>query len=446
MSPRLYWNEEIETMPAEALRRLEDGLLPGQLEYVRQASPFYRRKFEAAGADVGAVRAREDLAALPFTEKAELSNLQRDGSLIGDNQCAPLEAIVRVQATGGTTGLPLRLAFTRRDIADYCEMGARALWANGCRPGDIVLECMNYSLYAGGVSDHMCFETVGAATIPYGVGNSQRLLELMAGIRDDLCIWATPSYAIRLANLAAENGVDPKSLGVRRGYFSGEAGLQIPGYRERIESAWGMRARDMYGTGELGLHSGECDHAAGLHYGGAGIVLVELIHPETGQPLAWEEGATGEFVYTSLRREANPLVRMRSRDFVQVWRGACACGRTGFRFQVLGRTDDMFIVKGVNVFPLGVQAVLAALRPRLTGEFQIVLDAPPPIDYAPRLRVEVSPEAPAAGHAALAAEVAEHVRQRSGFTPEVELVPQGAIASEKKTRRLYRAYQGERPE
>jgi phenylacetate-CoA ligase len=251
---------------------------------------------------------------------------------------------------------------------------------------------------------------------------------------------------VRLANLASENGVDPKALGVRKGYFSGEAGLQIPGYRERIESAWGMRARDMYGTGELGLHSGECEQAAGLHYGGAGIVLAELIDPDTGEPRTWADGATGELVYTSLRREANPLVRMRSHDFAQVFVEPCACGRTGFRFQVLGRTDDMFIVKGVNVFPLGVQAVLAALRPRLTGEFQIVLDAPPPIDYPPRLRVEVSPEVPAAQDAGLRAEVTEVVRERSGFTPDVELVPQGAIASEKKTRRLYRAYLGERPE
>jgi phenylacetate-CoA ligase len=201
----------------------------------------------------------------------------------------------------------------------------------------------------------------------------------------------------------------------------------------------------MYGTGELGLHSGECDYMTGLHYGGAGLTLVELLDPQGERALAFEDGATGEFVYTSLRREANPLVRMRSHDYVQVFTEPCPCGRTGFRFKVLGRTDDMFIVKGVNVFPLGVQAVLAALRPRLTGEFQIVLETPPPIDYSPLLRVEVGRDVPPEQHAPLRAEVAEFVRQRSGFTPAVELVPQGAIASEKKTKRLYRAYKGERP-
>lgn len=442
---KTYWSEAIETMAPQALHRLEAEMLPAELEYIYRTSPFYARKFDEAGVRPGSVKDHRELARLPFTEKVELADLQRDGSLIGANQCAPLADIVRIQATGGTTGQPLRLAFTRRDIADYCEMGARALWTNGCRPADVVLECMNYSLYAGGVSDHMCFETVGAATLPYGVGNSHRLLDLMASIKGNLSLWATPSYAIRLANLAAEAGMDARTLNVTKGYFSGEAGLQIPGYRERIESAWGMTARDMYGTGELGLHSGECEYLNGLHYGGAGIVLVELVDPDTAQIKSFTHGATGEFVYTSLRREASPLVRMRSHDFAQVFTEPCPCGRTGFRFKVLGRTDDMFIVKGVNVFPLGVQAVLSTLSPRLTGEFQIILNAPPPIDYSPVLRVEVAREVPEEAYVALVAEVRDVVRERSGFTPEVELVAQGEIASEKKTRRLYRAYKGERP-
>src|SRR5204862_437193 len=170
----------------------------------------------------------------------------------------PLERIVRIQATGGTTGQPMRLGLTRRDIADYDAMDATALWTMGCRPGDVVFGCMNYSLYSGGLSDHLTFETLGAATIPFGVGQSERLLAMMAGISDPVGIWATPSYAVRLAEVAAGLGIEPRSVGLRHGYFSGEAGLQVPGYRERIEDTWGMVARDQYGTGELGLHSGEC--------------------------------------------------------------------------------------------------------------------------------------------------------------------------------------------
>ena len=140
----------------------------------------------------------EDLARIPLMEKAEIADSQADGTLLGVNQCAPLDTIVRIQATGGTTGQPMRIGLTRRDIADYGEMGARALWAMGCRPGDIVFECMNYNLYAGGLSDHLTFETLGAATIPFGVGHSERLLTMMAGLTDPVGIWATPSYAVRL--------------------------------------------------------------------------------------------------------------------------------------------------------------------------------------------------------------------------------------------------------
>lgn len=443
---RKYWNEEIETMSPDAVRRLETERLRTQLDYMFQASGFYRRKFEQGGIRPSDIRGPEDLHKIPFTEKTELADSQADGSLIGVNQCAPIEEIVRIQATGGTTRQPLRLAFTRRDNADYCEMGARALWAMGCRPRDIVFECFNYNLYAGGISDHMCFETLGAATVPFGVGNTKRLLEMMDQMKDDVCLYSTPSYAVRLAEVAMEEKMDLKSLGLRKGFFSGEAGLQIPGYRKRIEDMWGLASSDLYGTGELGLHSGECEHRQGFHYGATGIVLTELINPDTAEPIPFTDGATGEFVYTSIRREGSPLMRMRSHDSMQVFTEPCPCGRTGFRFKVLGRTDDMFIVKGVNVFPLGVQAVLSKLQPRLTGEFQIILDRPPPFDYSIPVRAEVANDLPRAQHEAVIADARKAIREGSNFDPAIELVPQGQIASEKKTRRLIRAYNGERAE
>lgn len=443
---RRYWDHEVETLPPAAIEELEAERLRAQMPYLAATSEFYRAKFDEAGLRPEAVRDRGDLARLPFTEKRELAASQADGSLIGVNQCAPLEDIVRIQATGGTTGQPMRVAFTREDVADYCEMGARALWAAGCRPGEIVVECMNYSLYAGGLSDHLCFETLGAATLPYGVGQSRRLLDMMAGIGDPLSIWATPSYAVRLLEVASNAGLSPGRIGLAKGYFSGEAGLQIPGYRERIERAWGLRSADVYGVGELGLHCGECEFRAGFHYGATGFVLTELIDPESAEPVAFEEGARGEFVYTSIRRRAGPVLRLRSHDVMQVFTEPCQCGRTSFRFKVLGRSDDMFIVKGVNVFPLAVQAALSALRPRLTGEFRILLDSPPPIDYAPRVEVEVAHEVAEAALADLIADAQAALRTHCNFTALVEPVPQGTIASEKKTRRLYRTYQGETPQ
>jgi phenylacetate-CoA ligase len=440
---RAFWDEAVETMSPAAVRRLEDERLVDQIAYDYATSPFYRARLDTAGVKPEAIRDREDLARIPFMEKADIADSQADGTLLGVNQCAPLDRIVRIQATGGTTGQPMRIGLTRRDIADYGEMGARALWTMGCRPGDIVFECMNYNLYSGGLSDHLTFETLGAATIPFGVGHSERLLAMMAGLTDPVGIWATPSYAVRLAEVAAGLGIEPRSVGLRRGYFSGEAGLQVPGYRERIEDTWGMVARDQYGTGELGLHSGECDERDGVHFGGTGIAIAELIDPDSGDVLPFVDGQQGEVVYTSIHREACPLLRMRSHDLMQVWTDPCPCGRTSFRFRILGRSDDMFIVKGVNVFPLSIQAVLMGLAPRVTGEFRVVIDRPPPIDYPVPITVEVAREMPAARHAALAREVETRLKAELDFTAAVTPVAPGGIATERKTRRVIRSYRGE---
>jgi phenylacetate-CoA ligase len=440
---RRFWDEALETMTPAAVRGLEDERLAEQIAYDHATSPFYRARLEAAGVAPEDIRSREDLARIPFMEKADIADSQADGTLLGVNQCAPLDRIVRIQATGGTTGQPMRIGLTRRDVADYGEMGARALWTMGCRPGDIVFECMNYNLYSGGLSDHLTFETLGAATIPFGVGHSERLLAMMAGLRDPVGIWATPSYAVRLAEVAAGLGIEPRSVGLRRGYFSGEAGLQVPGYRGRIEETWGMIARDQYGTGELGLHSGECDERDGVHFGGTGIAIAELIDPDSGAVLPFVDGQQGEVVYTSIHREACPLLRMRSHDLMQVWTEPCPCGRTSFRFRILGRSDDMFIVKGVNVFPLSIQAVLMGLAPRVTGEFRVVIDRPPPIDYPVPITVEVARELPAEGRAALAREVETRLKAELNFTAAVTAVAPGGIATERKTRRVIRSYRGE---
>ncbi|MFT5218234.1 MAG: phenylacetate-CoA ligase [Planctomycetota bacterium] len=436
-----YWNEVFETMPAAALERLEAERLQTQMAYIYASSDYFRQFFDRAGITPESIRHRDDLAQLPYMEKSDLAQSQLQGALLGINQCATLDDIIRIQATGGTTGQPMRVGWTRRDVADYCEMGAGALWTSGCRPGDLVFECMNYNLYAGGVSDHMCFEAIGTATIPFGVGNTNRLLEMMAAINEDISIWATPSYAVKLAARAGENGIEPRDLGVVKGFFSGEAGMQIAGYRDKIEDLWGLKSSDLYGTGELGMHSGECEQRNGVHYGGTGFVLTELIDPETTDPIAFDDGAIGEFVYTSIRREACPHLRMRSRDLMQVFTETCACGRSSFRFRVLGRSDDMFIVKGVNVFPLAVQATLTTMRPKLTGEFQIILDRAPPIDYPPRIRVEFARDTPQTAQDLLKADIEAAIANDLNFKTRIELVAEGSLSTEKKARRLIRSYE-----
>lgn len=445
-----YWDERIERLLPSELERLEGPLIAEQIDYVCAKSAYYRAKFKSAGVRPETVTSREALETVPFTEKSEVTAAQRGGDLFGPHQCAPFEHIVRIVATGGSSGQPTRIGWTTKDADLYSEMGARALWTGGCRPGDFVVNCFNYSLYAGGVMDHMAFERLGAGVLPYGVGNSERLLDLLCGLPSDggpssYTLYSTPSYAVRLHGLAQARGIDLKTLGFRKGIFSGEPGLQILGYRARIEEAWGMVATDLYGVAEVGAQSAECEHRCGLHYGAGGMVVAELINPQTGTVTKWESGATGELVFTSLLRRACPLIRLRSHDTVRVYTDPCACGRSSFRFHVLGRSDDMFIVKGVNVFPLSVQEALMPLRPDVTGEFFIVLDRAPPIDYPPRVCVELASGIPRSRFEALKREVIEAVRKRSNFTPEVQFIRAGTISVEHKTRRLYRAYEGIAP-
>ena len=204
-----------------------------------------------------------------------------------------------------------------------------------------------------------------------------------------------------------------------------------------------MVARDQYGTGELGLHSGECEHHLGVHFGATGIAIAELIDPDSGESLPFTDGQEGEVVYTSIRREASPLMRMRSHDLMRVFTEPCPCGRTTFRFRILGRSDDMFIVKGVNVFPLSIQAVLMKLAPRVTGEFRVVIDRPPPIDYPVPLTVEAGREVPVDRHAELAHEIVGRLQTELNFTAAVMLVDPGTISTEGKTRRVVRSFRGE---
>ncbi|MEO7941021.1 MAG: hypothetical protein ABIR55_20555 [Burkholderiaceae bacterium] len=436
-----FWSEELETMPSQELRRLEAPLLARQIEYLYAHSEFYRRQLDEAGVRPGDITCHEALEKVPFTEKKQLAQTQHEGALIGPHQCAKLEDIVRLVGTGGTSGKPMRIGWTRQDVKAYNEMGARALWILGCRPGDLVLNCFNYSIYAGGVMDQMSFEHLGAAVLAYGVGKSRALLDMFADLPGDKCIYSTPSYAVRLASVAAEAGINPLDLKIRKGFFSGEAGLQVPGYRQKIENSWGMTTHDLYGIAELGCQSAECRHRSGMHFCGQGYVIAELIDPNTGAVKKIQDGETGELVYTAIRRQASPLLRLRSHDLVEVQSSLCACGRTGLRFHTRGRSDDMFVVKGVNIFPTSIQQVLHELEPRLTGEFQVMLDFPPPFDYSPRLLVEVSREVPHAQHEALIRETEAVIRVKAGFAAQVELVAQGTIASEHKTRRILRNYE-----
>ena len=442
------WAPEFETLSEQERRAVEAPLIARQIQYVYQHSEFYRTRMTDAGVADDEIADQQSLAALPLLEKSDITDAQREGALFGPHQCADFRDIVRVVATGGSSGQPTRLAWTRSDIELYNEMGARALWTMGCRPSEMVINCFNYSLYAGGVMDHMAFETLGAGVLAYGTSNSKRLMALLqslpqSGDVEQFALYSTPSYALRLHELANEAGIALRDLPLRKGYFSGEPGLQMPGYRRSIEEAWNMQAMDLYGAAEVGVQSGECEHRSGLHYSGAGLVIAELIEPESGDVVEMSNGVEGEMVFTTLKRQACPLIRFRTHDVVRVQTGICECGRTSFRFHVLGRSDDMFIVKGVNVFPLAVHEAVLSLRPRTTGEFCIVLTESPPIDYSPIIYVELDSALSATDRDIVLSTLHAAVAQQCNFSAKLVPVAAGTIASEHKTQRLYRCYEGQ---
>lgn len=424
-----YFDERIETMPPAWTRRLEEERLAEQVSRCYERSPFYRRKLEEARVRPQQVERLEDLARLPFTTKEELRASQAESPPYGDFVCADGIEVVRVHLSSGTTGKPLVIAYTDRDVATSAEVGARAFWAVGVRPDDTVLHCLSYGFYTGGLSDHAALEATGAAMIPVGLGQSARLLELWRDLRPT-ALFSTITYPLHLAETAVERGLDPSALGLAKLVVTGEPGGQIAATRRRLEELWGAHVGDTYGLSEVwGTLAGECEERDGLHFSGQGATLVELIESESGEQVPVEEGARGELVFTHLYREAAPLIRFRSRDVAEVIGVECPCGRTGFRFRVIGRSDDMFRVRGVNVFPSAVEELM---REQGVDRFAIVLETFP---VEPPVRILVE------GVNGRERELAQAVRARLAFTCEIAAATLPRF--EAKSKRLYRVYDGE---
>ncbi|HSK16122.1 MAG TPA: AMP-binding protein [Gaiellaceae bacterium] len=423
------FDERVETMPPAWTRRVADELLGAQVERCRERAPFYRRKLAAAGVRPGHVRSAADVSLLPFTTKEELRASQEAELPLGDFACADPVDVARLHVTSGTTGTPLVLGYTAADLRTSARVGARAFWAAGARPDDTVLHCMNFSLYTGGVADHEALEETGATMVPAGLGQTDRLLDLWDVLRPT-ALFSTLTYPLYLAEAARERGLDPRGLGLRKLIVSGEPGGQLAATRRRVEELWGARLSDTYGLSDVwGTFAGECEERDGLHFLAPDAVLVELVEPESGEPVGIEPGAVGELVFTHLAREASPVLRFRSRDMAEILGADCPCGRTGFRFRVAGRSDDMFRVRGVNVFPSAVEELL---REHGIDRFAVVLD---------RFPVEPPVVVLAEGVDGREEELAGAVKARLGFTCELRAA--ALPRTETKAKRLYRVYDGE---
>jgi len=441
---RNMFNPELEAITPNDQRVLEQDLLLEQIGYVYGSSEMYKEKFKEvnlAGRDIKTV---EDLSLLPFTEKKELRESQKRKPPFGDFLATPSDSLCRIHRTSGTTGSFVYTALTAADADLTHDCGARSFWAAGLRPHHRVVHCLNYCMWMGGYSDHANLERTGATVLPFGVGNSRLLVRVVkeAGIS---AISSTPSYPKYLESVVREElGIEPSELGLRLGLFGGEPGLDNPTYRSRIENTWGMRAQNAnYGVSDVLCNfASVCEDNESLHFLGQGALLVQLIDPVSLKDVPLEEGAVGELVLTHLKKEAQPLVRYRTSDLMEILEtGPCVCGRTGFRFRIVGRADDMLHVKGINVFPNGVAKVLEELFPDVTGEFRIVVSHPPPHTYLD-IKVEHGEAVPKTEMAALKQRVRQEIKDTLNFAANIELVPPDSIERTKmgKAIRVVRTY------
>jgi phenylacetate-CoA ligase len=426
---RTLFNEAMEAMAPGDQRKMEQEKLVRQVRYVMANSGMYQEKFKAARRDAGDISRVEDLLSLPFTTKTELRASQKRKPPFGDFLAVDPEKVARVHRTSGSTGRFIYTALTAADLRLTHDCGARAFWAAGLRPQHRVIHCLNYCLWMGGYTDHANLETTGATVFPFGVGNSRQLVRVIreAGIT---AISSTPSYPNYLEDVVRnELGIEPGELGLKLGLFGGEPGLDNPVYRKRIEETWGMRAQNAnYGVSDVLCNfASVCEDVYQLHFVGQGALLVQLIDPATGDDIPVRRGAVGEMVLTHLEKEAQPLIRYRTSDVLEILAdGPCKCGRTGFRFRLIGRSDDMLHVKGINVFPSGVSTVLENMVPDVTGEFQIVLNHPSPYTHLD-VRVEHGKAIKPEEKVRLRQIIESKIKEVLNFTANVTLVTPESI-------------------
>ncbi|WP_018086267.1 phenylacetate--CoA ligase family protein [Desulfurispora thermophila] len=380
----MIWDPQHECMEREQMQALQLQRLQQVVARAYDRVAFYRQLFDEKGIRPQDVRSLADLARLPFTTKDALRENYPYGLF-----AVPMQQIVRLHASSGTTGKPTVVGYTRNDLNTWAELVARMVTQAGVTSGDIAQITFGYGLFTGAFGLHYGLERVGAAIVPASVGNTEKQITLMQDFGTTVLV-GTPSYALHLAEVARGMGVDPVALPVRLGLFGAEAWTEE--MRRELEAAWGIKATDNYGLSEIigpGV-AGECGHSPGWMHISEDHFLAEVIDPHTGQPLGLEQ--EGELVITTLTKEALPLIRYRTKDITVLTAQPCACGRTTLRMRkVSGRSDDMLIVSGVNVFPSQIESVLMSIE-GIAPHYQIILGKKGYLDYI-EVQVELTEEA-----------------------------------------------------
>jgi len=380
----MIYDEEFETLPREAIEAIQLKRLQDLVERVYATVPFYKKAFDDKGIKPGDIRGLADLNKLPFTMKQDLRDNYPFGMF-----ATPLDNVIRIHASSGTTGKPTVVGYTRRDIDTWSELMARTLSAAGAHRGDIVHNAYGYGLFTGGLGFHYGAERLGASVIPVSGGNTKRQILLMKDFGPTV-LTCTPSYSLHLFDVAKEEGVDFKDLKFRVGVFGAEPWTE--NIRNEMETKLGLDAMDIYGLSEImgpGV-SVECLEAKnGLHIF-EDHFIPEIIDPATGEPLPY--GQVGELVFTTLTKQAFPLIRYRTRDLSVIYREPCRCGRTLVRMgRIMGRSDDMLIIRGVNVFPSQIESVLMS-REDIAPHYVLIVDRKEHMDTL-EAEVEIKEEA-----------------------------------------------------
>jgi phenylacetate-CoA ligase len=407
----------------------DDAAFREQLAYLLERSPFYRDKLGA----LSRPRTLADIADLPLTDKHELRATVTAENPFGAHLCADPSEIVRIYSTSGTTGTPSYIPLTTGDLENWVTGSARSYGASGVTAGQRIVSTYGAGPFVAGAA-LAAFERLGLSHIPVGTGDTERLLRAVATLKPE-AVALTPSYAAYAIEAAAERGLDLRGSSVRRLLVAGEPGGGEPAFRKRLEAGWGARVTEAMGVGDIGVSLwGECEEQDGMHLGAYGFVHAEIIDPETTAAIPFEDGASGELVLTHLRHRAAPLLRFRTRDHVTAKTSPCPCGRTGPRVRCVGRTDDMLIVRGVNVFPSAVRDVVAAFAPRVSGHVLVQPRGPGPRQDPP-LPVRVELNRGVEADPALADAIRERLRSVLVVQTTVELVPWRTIErSEYKSR------------
>ncbi|MCL4184045.1 MAG: AMP-binding protein [Burkholderiaceae bacterium] len=436
---RRLWNEAVETLSRDALRALQWQRLQRQMQYNHDRSPVYRAKFEAIGARPEDIRDFDDFARIPVMTKDEHrrvqeESLERHGSPFALMACAAAGEIVRINATSGTTGVPTLYTLTAHDVAIVNEMHARKYWRAGIRPGHVMLQALTLGMFTGGLPLSQGIMHLGACVVPVGIdGGTRRVLDI-ARITRPHAIVATPSFGQYLIEEAPRlTGRPATELGLRWFFCAGESGGSDPEIRRVLAEGFGARVFDHTGGGHA-FHGISCDapghDCTGMHFVSEDHCLLELVDPHTRASIPLGDGAVGEMVFTFLDWRGGPFMRYALGDLLQVWTEPCVCGMPGIRFTILGRTDDMLTVKGVNVYPQAIANTIFRLYPRVTGAFRILLDRPGPRVTPPlRIRLEHGGAGPA-GLVAIERELTTLFQESLRIRPQFEWLPPGSLPRE----------------